>query len=298
MTLPRRLGEEGRHTIASPAAIESLSSIAHNPVSGMRRKKNMEKLVYILGDIHGEFGHLNEFINKKIRLHSAVRALAEDFRINGRELAVDILQCGDFAYFWPRCNNKGVIKNQVDFLKGGQVNLYWCAGNHEDHDELDRIEKNGWSKPIEVDKGIFYCPFGSTLELTPEITVLFAGGAESTDKEWRLEKMRGGYPRIWWPQEEISEDDLECLAAVPRADWVISHTAPAAFNFYTRRKPHLSISGRFLDEVLRRYRPQKWFFGHFHDHIKDEHNGTEWECLADIGGEHLFWVCLKLPEQN
>lgn len=258
----------------------------------------MEKLVYILGDIHGKFGSLNEFVNRRIRLHPAVRALAEDCRMKGRELAVDILQCGDFAYFWPGCSNKVVIKNHIDFLRGGRANIYWCAGNHENHDELDRIEKTGWSKPIEVDKGIFYCPFGSTLELTPEITVLFAGGAESIDKEWRLEKMREGYPRIWWPQEEISESDMERLAAVPRVDWVVSHTAPTDFQFYMPFKPGWEASRLALNEVLHRYRPKKWFFGHFHEFMKGNCNGTEWECLADIGGGNLFWECLKLPEQN
>lgn len=263
----------------------------------------MTRLVYILGDVHGEFGRLNEFINKKIRLHPAVRALAEDCRMNGCELAIDILQCGDFAWFWPECDSKGAIKNQVDFFKDGRINIYWCAGNHEDHDALDGIiEKAGWSKPIDVDKGIFHCPFGSTLELAPDVTVLFAGGAESLDKAWRLQKMREGCPRIWWPQEEISENDMKRLAQAPQGlqsgdsavDWIISHTAPAKFNFYTGRKPGLSISRDFLDRILRKYRPKMWFFGHSHEHMKGNCNGTEWECLSDIGGRHLFWECVML----
>lgn len=256
----------------------------------------MEKLVFILGDVHGDFGRLNEFINRHVRQHAAVLALAEDCRMNGKEIAVDILQCGDFAYFWPRCNSKGLIKNMVDFLAEGRVNIYWCAGNHEDHDELDRLEEAGAASPIEVDEGIFYCPFGSTLALSPDITVLFAGGAESIDKDYRLEKMRDGYPRIWWPQEEISETDMERLSSVPRADWVISHTAPTAFDLFSIRKPYWSQSRKYLDVVLQKFMPKRWFFGHFHEFMKGDYDGVEWECLADMAARSPCWECVRVPD--
>lgn len=42
--------------------------------------------------------------------------------------------------------------------------------------------------------------------------------------------MKNGSPKIWWEQEGISEKDLKRLTLEPKADWVISHTAPASFD--------------------------------------------------------------------
>lgn len=124
------------------------------------------KIVFILGDVHGDFALLNKFINKTIRLSRQMRAVAD-----GGKLDIAILQCGDFAWFWPQFDNTGKIKNSVDFAKDGIVPIYWCGGNHEDWDRLDGLFPDGSeaarTNMVEVDKGIIFCRFGATLELAP-----------------------------------------------------------------------------------------------------------------------------------
>ena len=69
------------------------------------------KLVYVLGDIHGEFGALNSFINKEIRGNKQIRTLAANLKAKGIELEVLFLQAGDFGFYWPGKNNSVAIKN-------------------------------------------------------------------------------------------------------------------------------------------------------------------------------------------
>lgn len=64
-------------------------------------KMTENKLVYVVGDIHGAFGKLNAFINRHIRLDAKTRALSEVCEAGGRPLEIVILQCGDFGFFWP-----------------------------------------------------------------------------------------------------------------------------------------------------------------------------------------------------
>lgn len=242
-----------------------------------------ERYIYILGDVHGDFVALNRFINKEIRQNKSLRE-----SVKGDDARVMILQCGDFAYFWPFCNSGEAIRNRIDWLPGGQVPIYWTGGNHEDWDELDRLG----TQIMEVGKGVHYCPFGTTLEISPDVTVLFAGGAESSeyDRQDRLADMANGCEKIWWEQEGVSEADLARLADVPKADWVISHTAPASFDLASKMRGwefgvHLNEPSRqMLDAVFRKYHPKRWFFGHFHQYAQGETDGCQWKCLANLDG--------------
>ena len=257
-------------------------------------------LVYVLGDVHADFGRLNAFISKRIRSNRAIRELAADCESKNHDFQILILQCGDFAYFWTGVDFSGAIRNQVDFLPGGRLPVYWCAGNHEDWDKLDSFvnPRNPCAKIVEVDAGLYYCPFASTLTLAPGLTVLFAGGAESGDKDYRLAKMREkGCLKIWWEQEGISESDMARLNCVQQTQWVVSHTAPAAFNlaqsltgsYKSNAKRDIPPSRKFLDTVLRRFRPRRWFFGHFHHGMASETDGCKWLCLDQLGGAGSFW---------
>lgn len=250
------------------------------------------RVIYVLGDVHGDFGALNRFINKEIRQNNLLRAMMLSWREEGDDLQVMILQCGDFAWFWPGLNSENGIRNQIDFLDGGLISIYWTGGNHENWDQLDRLGCG----IAEVGAGIYYCPFASTLEISPEIVVLFAGGAESADKDWRLEEMARDGVKIWWEQEGISEADMARLAFVSRADWVISHTAPGSFDVQAHLRPtrgsvgHLQGQSRAkLEQILMTYRPKRWFFGHFHHFMRGEVDGCQWEGLSPLGGGARAW---------
>lgn len=246
------------------------------------------RIVYVLGDVHGDFRNLNNFINTKIRQDKTLRSIVPYWKANGDDLRVLIMQCGDFAYYWPGQDSRGKIKNDADYLPDGRVPVYWTGGNHEDWDQLDKLGRG----ITEIDRGVFFCPFGSVLSLAPHIDVLFAGGAESVDKDYRLKKMAEGAPKIWWEQEGVSHADLARLEKVEKADWVISHTAPSSFNLISRLAAGVHLRERsrlMLEQILVKYNPKRWFFGHFHFHETGFDYGCEWECLDCLDGMGKAW---------
>ena len=255
------------------------------------------KLVFVLGDIHGDFGGLNSFINTHIRTSRAVRELAAQWQRRGAELEVILLQCGDFAFYWPGKNNSRAIRNQVPFIRNERVQIYWCAGNHENHDALDTLFPDPLDTRLkEVAPGVWFARFGASLHLTPDITVLFAGGAESFDRAWRAPG------ETWWPQEGVSEGDMARLDTITRADWVISHTAPADFDL-TRWEHRLFTSEKLrepsrdkLEELRLRFRPARWFFGHFHQAMSGCRDGCRWTGLSNIGSHARWWTKICLTE--
>ncbi len=227
--------------------------------------------IIIMGDIHADFGALNRFINKK----------QPDV----------ILQCGDFGW-WPHRHLVDRISKNHFFdqygAKIGNSKIYWCDGNHENHDDLQERVAAAPDGPIEIPvPGCHYMRRGSVLVLPDGRKVLFFGGAMSTDQEGRTEG------DSWWAGEVPTPEDLDyartqVAAHGGRVDIVISHTAPVAF---LRQLPKKEIDlDRFedptvalLDMILEEFRPKQWFFGHFHLHAKGEALGCAWQCMNAEG---------------
>lgn len=234
--------------------------------------------IFTIGDIHADFGALNQFINKK----------KPDI----------ILQCGDFGW-WPHRHGTEKITRNRRFdqysLKPGATKVYWCDGNHENHYDLKERMKASPGQPLEIPvRGCHYMPRGSVLTLPNGKTVLFFGGAMSTDKEGRIEG------DDWWAEEIPTSADLDSArtqveAHGGRVDIVISHTAPVAF---LRQLPKNKIDPiRFedptvalLDAALQEFRPGRWFFGHFHLEAQGEDHGCTWQCLSGEGLGGKWWV--------
>ena len=239
------------------------------------------KKILIVGDVHADFGALNQFLNRK----------RPDI----------ILQCGDFGW-WPHRHGTEKITRNRRFdqyaVKPGGSQLYWCDGNHENHDDLQERVRAAQGGPVEIPvPGCHYMPRGSILTLPDGRTVLFFGGAMSTDKEGRVEG------DDWWAGEVPTQKDLDfareqVAAHGGRVDIVISHTGPLAF---LRQLPKNKIEQRRLDDptvalldvILEEFRPKQWFFGHFHLSAHGEDQGCEWQALSAEGFGDKWWVELE-----
>ncbi|MDR2605018.1 MAG: metallophosphoesterase, partial [Desulfovibrio sp.] len=214
--------------------------------------------IYVLGDIHGDWGSLNAFINKNIRHSKQIAELKAQYD----ELEAVILQVGDFGY-WPHRNSIN-INNSVDGIKGNRVKIFWCDGNHENHDVLDELQAGQPDKPfIEICPSVYFATFGSMLTLIDGTTVMFCGGADSIDKHFRI-------PRVsWWKQEVIDDADMAKLPPQgTKVDWIVSHTCPKVFNlrlqddFLANKETDPSKS--YLDKIFKAFTPSRWWFGHYH----------------------------------
>lgn len=218
--------------------------------------------IYVMGDIHGLFGKLNTFISKK----------RPDI----------ILQCGDWGYF-PKEFNRSYLDSMgnrrtwnVD-IKSPCTKIHFAPGNHEDWEALNKLTNN------ELWHNVFYQPKGSTLRLPDGRNVLFMGGAYSIDSAYRT----AGHD--WFPADErVNQKDINNLPDM-KIDMVVSHTAPKEFVIKDSRKelrliPDSSREG--LSYILNKYRPKRWFFGHFHTFQKGLYNDCYWTALGDLGGDH------------
>ncbi|MGE4299805.1 MAG: metallophosphoesterase [Desulfovibrionaceae bacterium] len=250
--------------------------------------------ILIVGDIHGLWGTLNVLINRK----------RPDL----------VLQCGDFGHFphlveLARGRDEGGMFLRPTYpqdtaecvkLRIGQdqrVELRFCDGNHEDHDDLRNLAK-GKREAVEMAPGLFYQPRGSTLTLPDGRVVLFMGGAKSVD--WQLRKEG----RDWFPREQVTAEDVADLP--DKVDIVISHTAPRRFPICKFEggaklddvRMGLDIdpdpSREFLDQVLDRCQPSRWFFGHFHRFRTGTKSGCTWTALGSSHKPTLgpWWMWL------
>ena len=270
------------------------------------------QLIHICGDCHGEWDRLNVFINTRIRQSKKVRALAAAHD----ELEAVILQCGDFGY-WPHTDpghdwfapgdtvgdgGRYALKTDVEFLKDGRIKIYWCDGNHENHDALDDLEaKHPDDAFIPVMPGVFFAAFGSILTLLDGTKAMFCGGAQSSPRD-----IRARTPGLsWWAQEGIDDKDMARLPDPnnTHVDWIISHTGPQSFELggkgiegHKNRDP----SKEHLDRILRDYRPKRWWFGHYHNLRDGWNKGCRWmllDCLGnDCGRKWLDTVLLTREE--
>ena len=219
----------------------------------------MEKII-IVGDTHGNWSSLNTMIM--------------------REKPDIILHTGDFGW-WPKFHNTTAIRDDVNprkkwnqyGIKNGDCKIYFCDGNHEDHWDLKKYEKQ-----TELMPNVFYMPRGSILTLPDSRNVLFMGGATSIDKNVRTIGID------WFPEEEISQKNIFNLPEC-KVDIVISHTCPTKirghheFSMFKEKES----SGDALDFILEKYHPLLWFFGHFHFFQVGYIEGVKWRCLNIMG---------------
>ena len=225
--------------------------------------------VLVVGDLHSSWGALNTLINRK----------NPDV----------ILQVGDFGW-WPHFHGKtGLGKGIFDQfgIKNHDTKIYWIGGNHENWNDLNCITD---FTPIEIQDNITYCPFGTVLEIDGK-TILCCGGAESIDKEHRTEGLS------WWKNEVITQKEMDNLPDCD-IDIVISHTIPRSFfdhagwNWLNSRKNDPSTFA--LQLILTKYRPKKWFSGHFHTFFQKNIDGCKWTSLAmpALWEDEQWWINL------
>lgn len=214
--------------------------------------------IIVAGDVHAEWGVLNAMI--------------------ARQKPDILLQCGDFGW-WPK-DKLYPIK-----IKNGNCEIYWCDGNHEDHASLAKL------KTTLVKPNVRYMPRASVLPLPDGRNVLFMGGAFSIDWRRRIDRFN------WFREEElINQRDLDLLDYIDRKiDIVVSHTCPKTFMdqkdlFYSYRM--IEPCNYALDIVLEKFKPDLWYFGHFHKYATGQYENTKWTALS-MARETNWWEELE-----
>lgn len=217
--------------------------------------------VMIVGDVHGQFDALDALIEN--------RCIDEEQNDNA---LTAVIVCGDYG-IW----NDFTVDNVPErYRLKSKIPVYFVDGNHDNHTELDKYERG---KIHNVIGNLYYCAYGSVIELPQGYKVLCCGGALSIDRYLRKPGVS------WWPTECISEEDQSFLPDPNSVniDIVVSHTAPTEvckricsndISILSCSSSKLSDdpSPKFLDAVLERYKPIDWFFGHWHTYFEYAYN--------------------------
>lgn len=226
-------------------------------------------------------------------LHGNTSALRRAFQFAQRNGCTFVLQVGDFGYGWDQTNHGDkMITASAKIVEEFDIPLFWLDGNHENFDRLEAAKAFGADEPVEMAPNVFYLPRGTVINLDwmgKNYRLLAIGGAYSVDKAYRI------WGKSWWPQEEITADDLDKCYEAGKVDIVFSHDAPGsafmaalmiAADGNSREMAHLAMKNdqRFpgakpnrdaLESVLQSAQPKLWIHGHYHSaYTADLPNGT------------------------
>lgn len=197
-----------------------------------------------IGDIHGK---IDEYF----------------FKATGSEESV---QVGDFGFGWFN----EVKERKIESFFGTKLlgNHKFIRGNH-DNPNLVKESKGFISDgTYDSDKDIFY-----------------VGGAWSID--WASRN-----PGVsWWFDEELSDEEFEeahnnYVRHKPKI--MVTHDGPnsallKAFSFPNFFGDFRSTrTGEKLNEMFYAHKPKVWIFGHWHEHVDFNLDGTRFICLSEL----------------
>lgn len=211
--------------------------------------------VLVAGDVHGELQQIHWL---------AARAKRESVSV--------IIQVGDLGY-WPHTDPQFIKKSDKILAKAG-LHMVALDGNHENfsalgcpHPEFDQFRVLG--------ERVLHVPRGASWEWRGR-KFLALGGAHSVDKAWRLTKerqARESHKRshwLWWPEEDITDDDQRTAQEAGRAEILLTHDAPSSakvpvFESGHREDPETVSNRQRLQRALESARSELVIHGHYHE---------------------------------
>ncbi|MEI2778107.1 MAG: metallophosphoesterase [Tetrasphaera sp.] len=219
-----------------------------------------ERLIGLAGDWHGD---------TRWAVHSLER-----FATNG---ATTIHHVGDFG-FWPGRAGTAYASAVSTALQRLGLSLAVTPGNHEDYSFLQGLESEERSNEFGMVPYAFACiavlPRGHRWTHTAgssSRTFVSLGGSASVDLNDRIPGLS------WWPEEAISDHDVERTIAGGRADVMLCHDSPEPATPAVTRilagnplgwpqdalRYAASIRSR-LTQAVEMVRPEVLVHGHYH----------------------------------
>lgn len=236
-------------------------------------------MVFIVGDLHGNWAHL-------------------EWTIKHRQLKkCHFIQVGDFGVGYRPSADIELLKELNSFLAEHNCHLWVIRGNHDD--------------PLYFDGKFHYSNLKLMKDYSTEIIedkkFLFCGGAISIDRHYSLNKMQiaaslGLNQPCYWYDEPFVYDE-EKLKQIKDVDIVITHSAPewchpqnaGGFNNFVKQffEDDLNLENELLEErrklskffnaLYENGNPMELhFYGHFHDYASTNWLNTT-HYLLDIG---------------
>lgn len=209
---------------------------------------------------------------------SVIRALAQRGDID------TLLHVGDFG-IWPDGRGRR-YRHAVDaaLIEAG-ITLGITPGNHEDWGMLWRRWRNQTHpQPLRMGERITILPAGHRFQIDGRSFVSL-GGAPSIDYQSRT---RGA---DWWPEEIVTDDDVERTVSRGHADVMLTHDAPSPprttprvariiasnpMNWSPHARSYASAGRAQIDRALLGVKPRVLVHGHLHTADMHRHTQDDW----------------------
>lgn len=230
-----------------------------------------DKMIYITGDCHGDYRRFNTTV------------FPEQKEMTKKDY---VIVCGDFG-FWDESAEQRYWRK---WLESKPFTTLWIDGNHENYDLLSQQRVSQWhgGNVQKISPSVIHLMRGQIYEIEGRKVFTF-GGARSHDisggilepddpeyqvKKKRLDRQKSDY-RVnhlsWWKEEMPNEAEFEegrrnLEKNYWEVDYIITHccasSTQALFSQGVFKPDSLTD---YLEEIKKRCRFQKWFFGHYHD---------------------------------
>ena len=164
-------------------------------------------MIYITGDIHGDFTRFRSPVLRKLRKNDA------------------LIVCGDFGFIWDGSEKEKKLLKKIGKLR---YNVLFVEGSHDNYDLLEDYPVEEWcgGKTRPISGRLRQLMRGQVFEIA-EKTVFAFGGGQSDDTT--VELVEG---ENWWRREIPSEHELEeglrnLEQAGNRVDIVVTYEPPS-----------------------------------------------------------------------
>jgi len=201
-------------------------------------------MIYLIGDIHGDFFTLKTLLDKIPK-------------------EATVVQVGDFGIwpsFAPRWKRAGIDRP-----------VYFIDGNHDYIPWLDAESVD----PIEIWPNAIYIPRGYVTSFEVDGVAkkfLFLGGSKSVDRSFRIHQSTD---HGWFDEEQLSTEQAELAISRGPVDYMITHTPPGSFTakvlgldglraFGIDPKKWTDESAQLVEKVWNALEQPVLFCGHIH----------------------------------
>lgn len=233
-------------------------------MGSFRRREPMHDpyRILVVGDLHGDPQSLQYIFETAHQLD--VQA---------------IVQIGDYGFWEHHPAGGAFLDLTAEGVQISGIPFLWLDGNHESHTLLRSKYGPGgpehcptWEGFWEIRTGVYYLPRGVRWSWNGH-RFMALGGAYSIDKAWRLaQTARDGAPR-WWPEEELTDAEVE--AAINQReefiDVLFTHDKPFAATVPWDKGiiPATLPNQHRIQKVVDALKPLWVVHGHLHYHYQD-----------------------------
>lgn len=229
-------------------------------------------MILVVGDTHGDHGFWYERVIPAAKRYGVQR----------------IVQLGDFGYWEHSLAGVKYLHRLSEWLSEADMAVYFVDGNHENHTWLRSVyaPKQGQPEPCRIRKRIYWLPRGSA-GTWEGVRWLACGGAYSIDKPGRVPG------QSWWPEETITDKEVNACRARGRADVLFSHDCPLGVEpsqIHGANKTlvvETQVNRVKLTEVMKNSRAKLVMHGHWHEF----HDDVTYEGVRVVGlGCNTNWA--------